>query len=171
MLETVRPVILSLGTNLGDRQEMMGAMEEGVRGMLEPPVTLSRLMETEPVGMPEGTPWFLNRLVCGGTTLKVRGLLEACLELEKSLGRRRGEGVESRTADIDILVFGARTFREPDLTVPHPRLHERRFCVEGLVELMPDSTVPGLDRTPLELRAQMSAAVARQRVRRVPTSV
>jgi 2-amino-4-hydroxy-6-hydroxymethyldihydropteridine diphosphokinase len=104
---------------------------------------VSQLRETEPVGVVEQPP-FLNGAVAIETTLPPRALLELLLEVERTLGRVRSERWGPRTVDLDLLVYGDETVDEPELTVPHPRLHERRFALEPLAELAPELVVPGL---------------------------
>jgi 2-amino-4-hydroxy-6-hydroxymethyldihydropteridine diphosphokinase len=78
------------------------------------------------------------------TTLGPHELLHALLEVERGLGRtREGPRFGPRTIDLDLLVFGERRLDEPGLTVPHPRLHERRFALEPLAELDPGLVIPG----------------------------
>jgi len=78
------------------------------------------------------------------TSLEPRALLDALLEIERSLGRVRAERWGPRTIDLDLLVYGDDTVCEPGLRVPHPLLRERRFALEPLAELDPDLLVPGL---------------------------
>jgi 2-amino-4-hydroxy-6-hydroxymethyldihydropteridine diphosphokinase len=70
-------------------------------------------------------------------------LLERLLGIEERMGRVRRERFGPRTIDLDLLVYGEETVDEPGLTVPHPRLHERRFALEPLAELDPGLTIPG----------------------------
>jgi 2-amino-4-hydroxy-6-hydroxymethyldihydropteridine diphosphokinase len=135
-----------MGSNLGKRQEtiaeaveLIGA-EEGVEV-----VAVSSLRETEPVGYADQPP-FMNGVIGLETELSPRKLLERLLEIERRLGRVRGEGPRfgPRTIDLDLLLYGDEIVDEPGLIVPHPRLHERRFALEPLAELDPYLEVPGL---------------------------
>ena len=105
----------------------------------------STLRETEPVGYLD-QPSFLNGAAQLETALPPRELLERLLEIESRLGRVRGEGPRfgPRTIDLDLLLYGDETIDEPGLTVPHPRLAERRFALEPLAELAPGLEIPGL---------------------------
>jgi 2-amino-4-hydroxy-6-hydroxymethyldihydropteridine diphosphokinase len=104
---------------------------------------MSSVRETEPVGLLD-QPRFLNAVVAIDTELDARTLLERLLAVEGELGRTRdGPRFGPRTVDLDLLVVGDLVVDEPGLTVPHPRLHERRFVLEPLVELDPDLVVPG----------------------------
>jgi 2-amino-4-hydroxy-6-hydroxymethyldihydropteridine diphosphokinase len=140
----VTSAYVGLGANLGHREatiraavEALGA-EEGVEI-----VALSTLRETEPVGVGE-QPLFLNGVVALDTTLSARELLDRLLEIEQRFGRVRTPGEHGpRTLDLDLLLYGDDAIDEPGLTLPHPRLHERRFVLEPLGELAPGLVVPG----------------------------
>ena len=108
-------------------------------------MAVSAVRETEPVGYLD-QPNFLNGAAQVETDLPARELLERLLAIEARLGRVRGEGPRfgPRTIDLDLLVYGDETIDEPGLTVPHPRLAERRFALEPLAELAPDLEIPGL---------------------------
>jgi 2-amino-4-hydroxy-6-hydroxymethyldihydropteridine diphosphokinase len=89
---------------------------------------------------------FLNGVVALDTTLSARELLELLLDVERSLGRIREERWGPRVVDLDLLLYGDEVVDEPGVQVPHPRLHERRFALEPLVELDPDLELPGRGR-------------------------
>jgi len=133
---------VALGTNLGDRLEQLRA---AVRLLAETDgvdvVRSSRVFETEPVGPPQ--PAYLNAVIEVRTTLAPRELLEAAQAVENSLGRERAERWGPRTIDVDILTFDDRTVEEPDLEIPHPRMHERGFVLVPLAELDDDPMLPG----------------------------
>jgi 2-amino-4-hydroxy-6-hydroxymethyldihydropteridine diphosphokinase len=135
---------VGLGANLGDRERTLReavealAAAEGVEV-----VAVSTVRETEPVGVGE-QPLFLNGAAELGTTLTARELLEVLLAVEQRFGRVRAPGEHGpRTLDLDLLLYGDEVIEEPGLTVPHPRLHERRFVLEPLAELAPGLVVPG----------------------------
>jgi 2-amino-4-hydroxy-6-hydroxymethyldihydropteridine diphosphokinase len=135
---------VGLGANLGDRErtvrEAVAALgdEEGIEV-----ITVSALRETEPVGVGE-QPLFLNAAAALETTLGASELLDRLLAVEQRFGRVRVPGEHGpRTLDLDLLLFGEERIEEPGLTVPHPRLHERRFVLEPLAELDPGLVVPG----------------------------
>jgi len=135
---------VGIGSNLGDREanlrraiELLSA-EEGIEV-----VAVSELRETAPVGPVEQGP-FLNGAVQLETSLGPRELLARLLAVENRLGRVRDERWGPRTIDLDLLLYGVETIEEPGLTVPHPRLHERRFALEPLVDLDPALEIPGL---------------------------
>jgi 2-amino-4-hydroxy-6-hydroxymethyldihydropteridine diphosphokinase len=135
---------VGLGANLGDRErtlreavDALGA-EEGIDV-----VAVSTLRETEPVGVGE-QPRFVNGAALLETTLTARELLVRLLAVELRLGRVRIPGEHGpRTVDLDLLLYGDEEIDEPGLTVPHPRLHQRRFVLEPLAELAPGLVVPG----------------------------
>ena len=106
-------------------------------------LAVSQLRETEPVGKTD-QPEFLNGAVSVETSLSPRELLDALLRVEQELGRVRDEERWGpRTIDLDLLVYGDEIVNEPGLRVPHPRLHERRFALEPLVDLEPELEIPG----------------------------
>jgi 2-amino-4-hydroxy-6-hydroxymethyldihydropteridine diphosphokinase len=135
---------VGLGANLGDRES---TLRRAVELLDEEPgvdvVAVSSFRETDPVGYTD-QPRFLNAAVALATDLPPGVLLERLLAVEQALGRVR-EGVPRygpRLCDLDLLVYGGETVDEPDLVVPHPRLAERRFALEPLVELDPELELP-----------------------------
>ncbi len=154
-------MFLSLGSNLGDRrahlEEALWRLEEGCVRV----VRRSSWYETEPVGYTD-QPAFLNLVVEVRTSLTPRALLRRAQEVELALGRVRTVRWGPRTADVDLLLYGRRVIREPDLVVPHPRLRERAFVLVPLYELDPDLVLP--DGTPV---ASLLPSVADQRVVRL----
>jgi 2-amino-4-hydroxy-6-hydroxymethyldihydropteridine diphosphokinase len=134
---------VGLGANLGDRE---GTIRRAVTLLGEADcvdaVAVSTLRETEPWG-PVAQPSFLNGVVALETELGPRPLLDLLLGIERRLGRVRSERWGPRTIDLDLLLYGDTVVDEAGLTLPHPRLHERRFALEPLAELAPDAVVPG----------------------------
>jgi 2-amino-4-hydroxy-6-hydroxymethyldihydropteridine diphosphokinase len=135
---------VGLGANLGDRERTLRAAvdalvdEDGIEV-----VAVSALRETDPVGVGE-QPRYLNGAVALETTLSARDLLDRLLAVEQRFGRVRVPGEHApRTLDLDLLLYGDGEIDEPGLTVPHPRLHERRFVLEPLAELDPGLVIPG----------------------------
>jgi 2-amino-4-hydroxy-6-hydroxymethyldihydropteridine diphosphokinase len=136
---------VGLGSNLGEREVTLRAAVKRMRALPDTEVSrVSSFRDTEPVGNLD-QPRFLNGAVELETALSARALLGALLELERAFGRDRNAGppLGPRTLDLDLLLYGDQTIDEPLLTVPHPRLHERRFVLEPLVELDPDLEIPG----------------------------
>lgn len=136
---------VALGSNLGDRErtlrealDALGA-EDGVEV-----VAVSRLIETEPVGVVD-QPRFLNGVAALETEHSALALLDLLLDVERRFGRVR-EGVPAhgpRTLDLDLLLYGNAEIDEPGLRVPHPRMHERAFVLRPLAELAPGLEIPG----------------------------
>jgi 2-amino-4-hydroxy-6-hydroxymethyldihydropteridine diphosphokinase len=134
---------VGLGSNLGDREatlcralQLLDA-EPGIRV-----ATVSSFRETDPVGY-LNQPRFLNAACAVETELSPRELLTRLLAIERRLGRRRaGPRFGPRTVDLDLLVYDHVTVDEPDLVVPHPRLGERSFALEPLLELDPELALP-----------------------------
>jgi len=140
---------VGVGANLGDREATIRAALAALPGV----VAVSELRETAPVGVVDQPP-FLNGAAALETKLSPRELLDALLEVERRLGRERRERWGPRTIDLDLLLHGDDVVDEPGLTVPHPRLHERRFALEPLLDLDPDLVVPGRGRV-IDLLARL----------------
>jgi 2-amino-4-hydroxy-6-hydroxymethyldihydropteridine diphosphokinase len=139
---TIRAYV-GLGSNLGDREAtLLRALELLAAEPRLTVVAVSVFRDTEPVGYVE-QPRFLNGVAAVDTELSARELLDRLLGVERSLGRRRsGPRFGPRTVDLDLLLYGDATVEEPGLSVPHPRLGERRFVLEPLAELDPSLTLP-----------------------------
>lgn len=135
---------VGLGANLGDAEATLDAAVAAIGALDGVEVTgVSALRVTDPVGLADQPP-FLNAAVRVETALGPGELLRALLAIERRLGRvREGPRFGPRTIDLDLLLHGAAVVREPGLEVPHPRLHERRFALEPLLDLDPELCVPG----------------------------
>lgn len=144
---------LSLGCNIGNRE---ANLREAVTrlGALGTVTAVSSFYETEPVEFLE-QPWFLNCVVLLETDLTPKLLLSRLLEIERAMGRERLQPKGPRLIDIDILLFGEEVINQPDLTVPHPALHKRRFVLEPLAEIGPGAMHPVLRKTARELLAEL----------------
>jgi len=135
---------IGLGSNLGDRQ---ATLREALRRLGElgdiEVSAVSTFRETDPVGKLD-QPRFVNAAAALETTLPPRELLECLLEVERMLGRNRAaeERWGPRTIDLDLLLYGDATIDQPGLEVPHPRLAERAFVLEPLLELDPSLRLP-----------------------------
>ncbi len=139
-----RPVVayLALGSNVGDRAETLQRAVDLLDAADGIEVRrASSVYETAPVGPPQ--PDFLNAVVRIETTLQPQALLDTALSIERDLGRVRHERWGPRTIDIDVLTYDALEIDEPDLRVPHPRMHERAFVLVPLGELDADPPLPG----------------------------
>ena len=145
----MKTAFVGIGANLGDRE---GTLRRALRLLDDRDgvtvAAVSSLRETPPVGYLD-QPSFLNGAARLETELSPRELLRALLDVERELGRdRSGPPFRPRTVDLDLLHYDGVELDEPGLVVPHPRLHERRFVLEPLVELAPGLDVPG--RGPVE---------------------
>jgi 2-amino-4-hydroxy-6-hydroxymethyldihydropteridine diphosphokinase len=134
---------VGMGSNLGDRA---GNLLLAVRGMAGAGLTVARLSsayETEPVGVFEEQPPFLNMVAELAAPLPAPGeLLRLLLDVERSLGRSRERPLAPRTLDLDLLLYGGERSATGALTLPHPRLHLRRFVLAPLAELIPEARHP-----------------------------
>jgi 2-amino-4-hydroxy-6-hydroxymethyldihydropteridine diphosphokinase len=147
---------VSLGSNLGDRA---GNLLLGIRGMLEANLTvisLSQVYETEPVET-FAQPPFLNMVaeLRGNALPRPEELLARLLRIEYALGRTREAAMAPRTIDLDLLFYPNETSETQFLTLPHPRLHRRRFVLVPLNELAPKLIHPILNKTTGELLEQL----------------
>lgn len=156
-------VALLIGGNQGDRRALMAQARELIGERIGRVVAASGVYESEPwgtFGSESGelrVESFLNQAVVVETALTAREVLEEALRIETQLGRRRPQGREvspagervyhSRTMDIDIIFYNDEVIDTPELTVPHPRMHLRRFVLEPLAEIMPEYRHPVLKKT------------------------
>ncbi|HUS08160.1 MAG TPA: 2-amino-4-hydroxy-6-hydroxymethyldihydropteridine diphosphokinase [Bryobacteraceae bacterium] len=158
----MQTVYLSLGSNIGNREE---ALQRAIQLLDSDDLRIQRLSpvyETSPVGL-VSQPWFLNMVVEAHTTLFPMRLLQRVLHTERKMGRRRSIPQGPRVIDIDILFHGNFVVETPQLKIPHPRAAGRRFVLEPLAELSPDLRHPLHHRTVRELLA----ATASQKVHKV----
>jgi 2-amino-4-hydroxy-6-hydroxymethyldihydropteridine diphosphokinase len=145
-------VFLSLGSNVGDRQENLRTAIAALPGAGVEVKRVSSIYETEPVDLLE-QPWFLNCVVQGETAVPAVELLRVLREVERRMGSKKLIARGPRLIDIDILLYGQQTIDAPNLQVPHPRMHLRRFVLVPLVELAPDVRHPSWRGTAAELLA------------------
>ena len=147
---------ISLGSNLGDRA---GNLLLAVRGMMEAGlevIRLSAIYETEPVGTFE-QPAFLNMVaeLRDSTLPAPEQVMARLLRIEYALGRTREVSMGPRTIDLDLLLYRDEPRSTQFLTLPHPRLHERRFVLVPLAELAPRLVHPTLHQTISDLLAKV----------------
>lgn len=160
----VKQVYVSVGSNLGDREGNLRRAIESLEREEVRVVKRSSVYETEPQDVAH-QPWFLNMALECQTRLFPLQLLKVLQRIENELGRMRTGAVRRgpRTIDIDILLFGNTIMQTPKLVIPHPRMLERRFVLEPLLEIAPDLRHP-VTREPL---CKSLAAVTTQAVRRI----
>jgi 2-amino-4-hydroxy-6-hydroxymethyldihydropteridine diphosphokinase len=138
-----REAFIGLGSNL---REPVAQISLALRGLGESSVTVERvssLYRTQPVDAP-AQPWFTNAVARVSSPFEPRALLSICQEIEKRQGRERKDFHAPRTIDLDLLMAGDLPLDDPDLTLPHPRLHLRRFVLVPLSEIAPDWIHPHL---------------------------
>ena len=155
----VKPVIayVALGANLGDRAANIRAALDALERTPGVRVTrVSSLIENPAVGGPEDSPSFLNGVAELETTLPPHALLARLLEIEQSLGRERRTRWAPRPVDLDVILYGDQVIDTPDLKVPHPLMHERRFVLEPLAEIAPEVMHPVFKRSVRSLLAALA---------------
>src|SRR5829696_3695822 len=134
---------IALGSNLGDRWATLSAAVRRLRA--EPGVRVvgtSAFHETAPVNCPPGSGEFLNAAVAVETDREPHDVLRLLLRIERAFGRVRTEPNSPRTLDLDLILYGDRVIDTPELTLPHPRMHERAFVLVPLAEVAPDAVHP-----------------------------
>jgi len=168
-------IFLSLGSNLGDRLANLRRAIAAIREFARV-VAISDAYETEPVEF-TSQPWFVNAVIALSTngTLATdsiprnvdegvaedppRRLLRRLLDLEIALGRERNSGrfvpKGPRVIDIDIVLYGSRVIHLPDLVIPHPAMHTRRFVLQPLAQIAPEVEHPILRQSALQLLQEL----------------
>jgi 2-amino-4-hydroxy-6-hydroxymethyldihydropteridine diphosphokinase len=135
-------VTIALGSNLGNRLENL---QGGLDALFDAPglamVAVSPVYQTAPVGGPQ-QPDYLNAVLIATTTLPAHAVLERCQGVEAVFGRVRDEAWGPRTLDLDIIVYGDVVSDDPELTLPHPRAHERAFVLAPWHDIDPDAEIP-----------------------------
>jgi dihydroneopterin aldolase / 2-amino-4-hydroxy-6-hydroxymethyldihydropteridine diphosphokinase len=135
--ELARPAtraFIAMGSNLGDRLAYLAQALRSLPGL----ASVSQVYETDPVGGPDNQGPYLNLVAEIQTSLDPFALLSVCHRLEQQAGRIRTETNGPRTLDVDVLLYGDTEIRSAELTVPHPRMFERRFVVQPLSDLAPE---------------------------------
>jgi 2-amino-4-hydroxy-6-hydroxymethyldihydropteridine diphosphokinase len=159
MLQSTKAYI-ALGSNLGDSRQLLLEAMARLQNFSDGSVQKSSLWQTTPVDCPPGSPKFVNAVV-GLVPLAVEtpeSLLQKLRELEKEFGRRPKKVLnEPRPLDLDLIVFGKEIRNNPELILPHPRAHLRRFVLQPLSELAPELILPGQGKTVAELLAELPA--------------
>jgi 2-amino-4-hydroxy-6-hydroxymethyldihydropteridine diphosphokinase len=160
-------VYLSLGSNVGDREDQLreAITRLETEGRI---VSISSFYETEPVDFTDQA-WFLNCAVALATDKTPERLMAAILGIEREMGRQRVQNKGPRIIDIDILLFvgaftGDAILDSPELTIPHPAMHARRFVLEPLAEIAPEARHPVFKKT---IRELLDALPPGQEVRKI----
>jgi len=152
-MKALRIAYLSLGSNLGERKEHLRDAISRLESAGHV-IAVSSFYETEPVEFVQ-QPWFLNCAVALETNESPEQLMASLLRIEKELGRARTQKKGPRTIDIDTLLYGTAVVDSPEVTIPHPSMHERRFVLEPLAEIAPEARHPVLAKTVCELLAEL----------------
>jgi 2-amino-4-hydroxy-6-hydroxymethyldihydropteridine diphosphokinase len=143
MTSSARSVVLALGSNLGDRRDVLQGGVDAIAAIPEVQImAVSPVYETVPVGGPP-QPDYLNAVVLARTTLPSRALLGRLQEIEAAFHRVRSVRWGPRTLDIDIITVAGEVSTDPDLTLPHARAHERAFVLAPWRDVDPDAVLPG----------------------------
>ncbi|MGD0410277.1 MAG: 2-amino-4-hydroxy-6-hydroxymethyldihydropteridine diphosphokinase [Verrucomicrobiota bacterium] len=158
---------VALGSNLGDSRENVLRALGLLQSLSGLPLRRSSLWETTPVDCPPGSARFINAVAglapCAAET--PQSLLARLHALEKQLGRTPKEILnEPRVIDLDLIAFGAQTMEGPDLVLPHPRAHLRRFVLQPLSEIAPDYILPGQRNTVAQLLQELVSPETLRRV-------
>lgn len=157
---------IGLGGNIGDRLAMLrnAVARLGKIGAVR---TTSSIYDTDPVGYVD-QPAFLNAVVELETCLTPAALISALLGIEREMGRRRSFPNAPRTIDLDLLLYDDAIIESPQVTVPHPRLHERAFVLVPLAEIAPDVVHPVFHLSANDLLHRFGPTTG---VRKVPGSL
>jgi 2-amino-4-hydroxy-6-hydroxymethyldihydropteridine diphosphokinase len=153
-------VIVALGSNLGDSRGTLTAAIAQLAEFSAVPLRCSAFWRSEPVDCPPGSPAFINAVVAlqPRPGLTPEGLLPELLALERHFGRPpRGAVNEPRPLDLDLIAWGNEVRHTPELILPHPRAHRRRFVLQPLAEIAPELVLPGQSRSVAELLAALPA--------------
>ncbi len=154
-------VFIALGSNLGDSAQIVRQAMDRLQEFSDKPILRSSLWDTTPVDCPPGSPRFVNAVV--GLNPRRGETPESLLPKLQALEREFGRGTkkvlnEPRPLDLDLIAFGQETCSTPDLILPHPRAHQRKFVLEPLNEIAPDFVWPNQKKTVVKLLKQISPA-------------
>ena len=146
---------LGLGTNMGDRLNNLVGAKDRLRSISGIRLgKTSSIYETEPVGMSTANS-FLNAACSVMTSLSPHQLLCSLKGLESEMGRQNKGKMKPRIIDVDLLMYGSRKIQEDDLTIPHPRMHQRRFVLIPLCEIAPEAVHPVLAKNVYDILLEL----------------
>lgn len=151
---TMIDVFLLLGSNMGNRNVYLTDAAEQISIQLGRIINCSAVYETQSWGRNDA-PDYLNQVIQIQTDKAPERVLALILQIEKDLGRERKEKYGSRTIDIDMLFYGKEIIDRPDLKVPHPELHRRRFTLAPLAEIAPEMTHPVIKKSVLSIYQEL----------------
>lgn len=149
---------ITLGSNMGDSHSIVRCAMDRLTKLSVRPLLKSSLWQTTPVDCPSGSPLFVNAVVglAPRSTETPETLLAKFKALETEFGRQPKTVLnEPRSLDLDLIAFGSETRNSPELTLPHPRAHQRRFVLQPLSEIAPNLILPGQRLTVAELLAEL----------------
>lgn len=134
--------VIALGANLGDPKRQISEAIDQIRDQIKV-TSVSKLIETEPVGVADKQPNYINAVLIGDSELRPLDLMKVLSDIENKMGRFRSFPNAARTIDIDIIDYGGLFMESPELTLPHPRAHLRRFVLAPWLEIEPDGELSG----------------------------
>ncbi len=134
--------VIALGANLGDPKRQISEAIDQIRDQIKVK-SVSKLIETEPVGVADKQPNYINAVLIGESELRPLDLMKVLSDIENKMGRFRSFPNAARTIDIDIIDYGGLFLESPELTLPHPRAHLRRFVLAPWLEIEPDGELSG----------------------------
>ena len=135
-------VVIALGANLGDPRKQISLAIDAMREVLKV-IKVSSLHETAPFKVSDQQPNYINAVLIGETELQPKELIKELLKIESTLGRQRTIPKAARTIDIDIIDYEGFFLESEELTLPHPRAHERKFVLKPWAEIDPDAELLG----------------------------
>jgi 2-amino-4-hydroxy-6-hydroxymethyldihydropteridine diphosphokinase len=150
----MKQTVLLLGSNLDNRLELLASARCLIIEQIGHAVAASSIYESDPWGYDSNNP-FLNQALLIKTNFSPEKVLGICLSIEAQLGRTRNENgaYTDRNIDIDILLYEELIISNETLEIPHPRMHQRRFCMEPLSEIAPNWLVPTFQKTTSQVLA------------------
>ncbi len=153
----MKQTVLLLGSNIDNRLNLLASASSLIIAQIGPLVAASSIYESDPWGY-DSKNSFLNQAVLIKTNFSPEKVLETCLSIEAKLGRTRlkNKTYADRNIDIDVLLYEELIICTDNLEIPHPRMHQRRFCMEPLAEIAPNWVVPTFQKTTSQVLALCS---------------